>query len=129
MRMTFLKPALKRGVALVLLGGFLLSQAAMAFAACQSPERAPADAVRFAAGAGVPPCHEPAPASSEGSICLGHCTAGLQSLDKPAAPMVALPASPVLFVVPTTYFSPLLAAAPQPAYGPPRRILFRSLQI
>ena len=116
-------------VARLVLGAFLLSQAALAIAACQSAERAPADAVRYAAGADAPPCHESTPADSERSFCVGHCTANLQTLDKPPVPVVALPASPLLFVVPTASFSPALPAAPQPANGPPPRIRFQSLQI
>ena len=116
-------------VARLILGAFLLSQAALAIAACQSAERAPADAVSYAAGGDAPPCHESTPADSARSLCVGHCTANLQALDKPPVPVVALSTSPLLFVVPTASFSPALPAAPQPANGPPPRIRFQSLQI
>lgn len=116
-------------IARAVLGAFLLLQAALAIAACQSGGRAPAEAVRFAAGTNMPDCQESMAPSPDAGLCLGHCMAGLQALEKPAASVAALPAAAVFFVLPS-YAPPAVAApAPPPHAGPPPRIRFQSLLI
>jgi len=113
----------------VVIGFLLMTQAAFVIAACGWMERSPAIAVQHAAAAELPPCHEPAPVSSEGPLCLSHCLESVQSLDKPSFAVAVLPAAPVLVVVARPVFVSGMSAAQEPPAGPPLRILFQSLQI
>ena len=104
----------------------LFAQGVLAFAGCDMPERAPAAAI---AVSGLP-CHEPA---GETNLCLVHCLAADQSLDKPDVtvhPLVALPVLAIRGAADFEYasFAPRRLGVP-PAAAPPVRILFRTLRI
>jgi hypothetical protein len=93
---------------------------------CELPGRAPATAI----SAGNPPCHE---SGGEANLCLAHCLAPDQSLDKPDVtvhPLVALPVLAVRGAADFNYASlaPRRLGVPQAA-APPARILFRTLRI
>ena len=65
-------------------------------------------------------------------MCVAHCLADLQSLDKPAFPMPALFSAPVIFLVQST--PPVAVASPglvtaKPVVHPPPRILFQTFLI
>ena len=111
-------------IARLLLGAFLLAQAAMALAACDWSARDAARAVTIAAGSANAPCHE---AGADAGLCLTHCLGDQQRLDKPSvtpalAPAAALPRAPA---PPAAVWRvrPLAASAPPP------RILFQSFLI
>jgi hypothetical protein len=116
-------------LARVALGAILFTQAALVAAACQLPERSPAKAIL---SGGTPPCHaqgEPAPANV--NLCVAHCLADLQNLDKasPAVPPTAT--GPVLIVGLAANVGrlPLQRERAKPAVGPPPRILLHSFLI
>jgi hypothetical protein len=108
------------------LAAMLFSQAALALVACNLHEgMAPS---MTAPAAPLPPCHEEEPAGDP--LCVAHCQASEQALDKyqakvPVLPVRLLPALPARIVLPTV--SLLLERVPAPA--PPARILFQSLLI
>jgi hypothetical protein len=116
------------GAAKLLIGLFLFAQGMVAFAACDWGERSAARAVA-AAPAGEAPCHE-ADQGMTVNVCVAHCLADSQSLDKPAlklpavAPLAALvlPGKPAWLV---RHWN----AVPAPVSGPPPRILFKTLLI
>ena len=115
-----------RASARFLLAVLLFAQGALAFAGCDMPERAPAAAI---AVSGLP-CHEP---TGEANLCLVHCLAADQSLDKPDVTVHPLIALPVLVVRGAADFD-YASLAPRrlgvpPAVAPPARILFRPLRI
>ena len=119
------------GLARLALAAMLFTQAALAFAACESAWRAPALVIGLAeTHGGGENCHE---AAVNVNLCLAHCLGEDQSLDKPLVKVPALAAVPV-FVLPATFLAPreirvpLRLAVPQAA-GPPARILFQSLLI
>jgi hypothetical protein len=114
-----------RTSARILLAALLFAQGALALAGCNMPERAPAAAISTS---GLP-CHEQ---DVEATLCLVHCLAGDQRLDKPAffvplvgaAPVLAwrlLPAPPRMVMARARLIAP-------PAAAPPR-ILFQTLLI
>jgi len=115
--------------ALAALVAMLFAQVAFAIAACD-PMQAQSRAQMIAAQQDQPaPCHAP---GENANLCLTHCQAGEQTLDKH---QVKVPdASPHALLVPR---APLVARqpvssiprAPSPFAGPPPRILFRSLRI
>ena len=113
---------------LAALAAMLFAQAAFALAACdpaQAKSRAHMIAVQQAAPA---PCHEPA---DNASLCLTHCQAGEQTLDKHQVKVPDPLSAAVLFlrapqVREAVRFVP---RAPRPAAGPPPRILFQTLRI
>ena len=117
----------------LLLGAFLLAQAALALAACEWGARDAARAVAMSAGSGEAPCHEPANAEPEGGgLCLTHCLGSHQSLDKPSAAVPALVSVVVLTAAPAMQQAVLRAARrerPLAASAPPPRILFQSFLI
>jgi len=110
--------------------GFLLAvlvfaYGALAFAGCDMPERSPAQAI---AASGLP-CHEP---TGEANLCLAHCLAEDQSLDKPTLFVPPLVAAPVLAWRPVPQSPPrkiVRARVIPPQAAAPPRILFRSLLI
>lgn len=119
------RPRFVRASARFLLAVLLLAQGMLAFAGCDMAQRSPAQAI---AASGMP-CHEP---TGETSLCLAHCLAEDQSLDKAnffvpvfgAAPVLAwrlVPQSPLPEVARARLMAPHAAAPP--------RILFRSLLI
>lgn len=119
------RPRFVRASARFLLAVLLFAQGALAFAGCDMPERSAALAI---AASGMP-CHEP---TGEATLCLAHCLAEDQSLDKPVFLVPLLGAAPVL----AWRFAPQsppreIARArliPPQAAAPPR-ILFQSLLI
>lgn len=120
------RPRFVRASARFLLVVLLFAQGALAFAGCDMPERTPAAAV---AASGLP-CHEP---TGEANLCLAHCLAADQSLDKPDVtvhPLVAVAVLAVPAAADLDYASlvPRRLGAPQAA-APPARILFRTLRI
>jgi len=116
----------------LLLGAFLLAQAALALAACDWGARDAARAVAMAAGGGDAPCHESGSAAPASSLCLTHCLGELQSLDKPSFAVPALAPVPVLFIAPAASSHAqrvVRRERPLAASAPPPRILFQSLLI
>jgi hypothetical protein len=103
----------------------LFAQGVLAFAGCDMPERTPAAAIAVSGQ----PCHEP---TGEANLCLVHCLAADQSLDKPDVtvhPLLALPVLAVRGAADFNYasFAPRRLSVPQAAAPP--RILFRPLRI
>lgn len=113
------------------LAAMLFTQAAMAFAACESVGRAPAAVIALAAhSADSENCHDE---GSNPNLCLAHCLGEDQSLDKH---VVKVPVFSALVFLhgPTAYASPCKVSAPRRltmphAGAPPPRILFQSLLI
>lgn len=69
-------------------------QAALAATLCASQPHSAAAAI---AASSVPPCHQEAAAErGNTNLCVAHCEAKSQSLDKPSVGIHALPATPVL---------------------------------
>lgn len=114
--------------ALAALAAMLFAQAAFALAACD-PVQAKSRAQMIAAQPSEVPCHDPA---DNAQLCLTHCQAGEQTLDKHQVK------------VPDAFFQPVLVVrawpvageqrsiafrAPSPFAAPPPRILFRTLLI
>lgn len=126
----FLRSTLK-GIARLLLAAMLFTQAAVAFAACESAWRTPANVIALAAHATVDGnCHEQ---EINVNVCLAHCLGEDQSLDKPLVKVPTLAVVPV-FLVPAIVVLPDAACAPQRqamphSAGPPLRILFQSFLI
>lgn len=113
--------------ALAALAAMFFAQAAFALAACD-PVQAKSRAHMIAQQADPAPCHEPA---ENASLCLAHCQAGEQTLDKH---QVKVPAP--LFAAVLILRAPQVAEAvrfvpraPAPIAGPPPRILFQTLLI
>ena len=108
------------------LAAMLFSQAALALVACNLHGGM---ALSMTAPAEPPaPCHEEEPASD--ALCVAHCQASEQTLDKyqakvPVLPVRLLPVLPAR-IVPPTVSLPLERV---PAASPPARILFQSLLI
>ena len=113
-----------RSMARVALVAVVYAQAAIAFAACESMMPSAAQAI---VQAGMT-CHEP---EQNTNLCVSHCLASDQSLDKPSlfVPMFALPSLPIFvsFSHPVARLSASHMRAP--VTGPPIRILFRTLLI
>ena len=120
-----------KGFARLALAAIMFTQAALAFAACESASRAPALVIALAEG-GLDGgnCHEQ---EINPNLCLAHCLGEDQSLDKPLVKVPALSVVPV-FVLPAAFSTPREICAPQhlaapQSPGPPPRILFQSLLI
>ena len=116
----------------LILGAFLLAQAALALAACDWGVRDAARAVAMTAGGGDTPCHESGSAAPASSLCLTHCLGELQSLDKPSFAVPALAPIAVLWIVPAASAhaqTTVRRERPRPAAAPPARILFQSFLI
>jgi hypothetical protein len=115
--------------ALAALAAMLFAQAAFALAACdpaQAHSRAHMIAMQSADSA---PCHQP---PDNANLCLAHCQAGEQTLDKHQVKVPELSSLAVLVLrewpgarQPEAF----IPRAPLPAAGPPPRILFRTLLI
>jgi len=116
-----------RDIARGLLVALLFTQAAIAAAACDMPERTPAKAI---AQEPAMPCHEEPVQNA--NLCLADCLSGDQSAD---SPQVALPAwnsavtltiaMPDLHGVRSTIVQHALPRPP----APPPRILFQTFLI
>ena len=119
------RPRFVRASARFLLAVLVLAQGMLAFAGCDMPERSAALAI---AASGMP-CHEP---TGETTLCLAHCLAEDQNLDKASFFVPALGAAPVLMwrLAPQSPPRELVRARlmPPQAAAPPR-ILFQSLLI
>lgn len=112
----------------LVLGAFLLAQAALAVAACEWGARDAARAVAMASGAANAPCHEAREAGANSALCLTHCLGAQQSLDKPSVALPDITRVAVLSQVPTAP-AVLRRELPLPATAPPPRILFQSFLI
>lgn len=126
-----LNRASRLAVARIALALMLFAQGAMAWSACQLPERVPELALRAAVehqGCEQMTASNPA----ESSACFTQTLADKQSLYKPALDVPAMAAGPVLAIALSLdwHFG---ASEPQgipiAATGPPRRILLQSFQI
>ena len=123
--------ALRRAAAAGL-AAMLFAQAALVLAACSLDAGAPSRGMALAMTAAAEPqaqCHEEAPATD--TLCVAHCQASDQTLDKyqakvPLLPVHLLPTVAARVVPPVTVFLP---TEPLPAASPPARILFQSLLI
>ena len=116
---------IRRAVGRLMLAVMLFAQAAYVLAACEIDDRGAAAALAEAGQT----CHQP---ETSVNLCLGHCLAGDQSLDKHAVSVPALIDAPVLLVAPLAVLRPAAACWAQPVApgcGPPPRILFQSLLI
>ena len=115
-----------RFVARIVAAALLFAQALVAFAECQMPARSPAAAI----AADDQPCHQ---TRGETNLCLAHCLAADQSLDKPQTSVPQPAAAPVLVLQPVSDAQyargPALWRFVPPAAAPPPRILFRTLRI
>jgi hypothetical protein len=116
----------RRLAARIVVAALLFAQGVLAFAGCEMPARAPAAAI----ASGNPPCHD---SGGEANLCLAHCLAPDQSLDKPDVTVHPLVALPVLAMHGGARFEyaslvPRRLGVPQAA-APPARILFRTLRI
>jgi len=119
-----------RFVGKLALAAMLFAQAAFALAACDLISRTPAHAFAMA-GAYVPDpnCHEP---GGGANLCLAHCQAENQSLDKPQVKVPALALQPVLGAraAQVALNEPVeFARHPVAWAAPPLRILFQSFLI
>jgi len=116
----------------LLLGAFLLAQAALALAACDWGARDAARALAMAAGGGDAPCHESGSTAPASSLCLTHCLGDVQSLDKPSFAVPAVAPVAVLWLAPVALPHAQRVARrerPLAAAAPPPRILFQSFLI
>ena len=113
--------------ALAALTAMFFVQAAFALAACgQEQSRVQMIAAPQADNA---PCHQPA---DNANLCLTHCQAGEQTLDKHQVKVPDASAEVVLVVrdLPQTRrIASAIPRMPLPAAGPPPRILYRTLLI
>lgn len=122
-----MRPRHRLLAAFAALTAMLFVQAAFALAACgQEQSRVQMIAAPQADNA---PCHQPA---DNANLCLTHCQAGEQTLDKHQVKVPAASVDAVL-VLPALPQSRRIASAvqrtPPPAAGPPPRILYRTLLI
>jgi hypothetical protein len=114
------------------LAAMLFAQAALVLAACSLDAGAPSRGMALAMAAAAEPqaqCHEQAPATD--TLCVAHCQASDQTLDKyqakvPVLPVHLLPALQVRIILHPAVSLPLERV---PAASPPARILFQSLLI
>jgi hypothetical protein len=115
----------------VVLALMLFAQGAMAWSACQLPERAPELALRAAVE--HQGCEQmTASNTAVSNVCFTHSLSEKQSLYKPALDVPAMPAGPVLTVTLSRDWHFAVRephGVPKAATGPPRRILLQSFQI
>ena len=115
----------RRSIARLLVAAALFAQGTFASAACDLADRNPVQAIAQSSQ----PCHQP---ETSTNLCVSHCLASDQSLDKPMVFVPALFAGAPLVVA---RISPLVTPAravretAKPAVGPPPRILFQSFLI
>lgn len=113
----------------LVLGAFLLANAALALAACDWGARDAARAVMVVTDSSEAPCHESGNTAPAPGLCLPHCLGEQQSLDKPSFAVAALAPAALLFIAPAVS-SPAQRVArrerPLAASAPPARILFQS---
>jgi hypothetical protein len=113
--------------AIAALVAMLFAQAAFALAACD-PVQGKSRAHMIAQQADPAPCHEPADSAS---LCLAHCQAGEQTLDKHHVKVPDPLSGAALFVraPQVRQVARFVSRAPSPTAGPPPRILFQTLLI
>ena len=117
--------------AVVGLAAMLFAQAALALVACKLEGGMPSRglAVVMASAEAPAPCHEQAPANDE--LCIAHCQASDQTLDKYQAKLPVLPVGGFAVVQvdvnrhPPVFLPPVRVSVA----SPPARILFQSLLI
>lgn len=111
----------------MLLGAMLFAQAALVVAACDMPDRAPAQVL---AQQDSMPCHQEP--TRNANLCLTHCLSADQSADTPQVVVHAWSETALLGVVAADISNyraaELRHKLPRPA-APPPRILFQSFQI
>ena len=119
-----------RVVGKLALAAMLFAQAAFALAACDLINRTPAHAFTVASGdAADPNCPD---TGGGANLCLAHCQAENQSLDKPQVKVPALVQQPVLGAcAPQAPLNETVLFARHPVAwaAPPPRILFQSFLI
>jgi len=116
----------------LVLGAFLLAQAALALSACDWGARDVARALLAAAGGSEAPCHDSGNATPEPGLCLPHCLGEQQSLDKPSFAVPAVAAVAMLWIArsaPTLAPRVVRRERPLASAAPPPRILFQSFLI
>ena len=123
-----------RGLAKLVLGAFLFAQAAVALAACDWGQRAPAQVI--AAMGDIPCCpDDEAPSASSGNanLCLAHCTSDAQSVDTTGLAVPIFTASAALTISPAPAAGTFALSRPTPAgytfAAPPLIILFQNFRI
>jgi len=121
-----------RLAALAGLAAMLFAQAALVVAACNLDAGAPSRGLALAmmaAEAPAEPCHEQAPVDD--ALCVAHCQASEQTLDKYQAKVPVLPVHLLPAVQARIVPHPRVSLPPDrvPAASPPARILFQSLLI
>ena len=120
-----------RRTALLLLSLLLFGQGALAATRCDWLQHSPSQAIT---GGDTPPCHETAQDQRNANLCLADCQSRVQSLDKPAVPVHAMPVAPVLVVemIAPVAGGSLIASFPfeiHPPGTPPPRILYHQFLI
>jgi hypothetical protein len=126
--MGFMRSRHRLLAAFAALAAMFFAQAAFALAAC-SPVQAQSRAHMIAQQDATAPCHQPA---DNANLCLTHCQAGEQTLDKHQVKVPDASAQAVLVVRVLPPARPIARAnlrTPSPAAGPPPRILYRTLLI
>ncbi|HWV90371.1 MAG TPA: hypothetical protein VNZ59_09820 [Burkholderiales bacterium] len=113
------------------LAAILFAQAALALVACNLDGGTPSrgTAVTMAAAETPSPCHEQAPANDK--LCVAHCQASDQTLDKYQAKLPVLPVGGFAVVQVDVNRHPPVFLPPVgvPVASPPARIVFQSLLI
>lgn len=120
-----IRARLVRATARFILAVLVFAQGALTFAGCDREERSASRAI----AASGQPCHE---STGVAAICLAHCLAGDQSVDKPALYVPVLAPAPVLAwrLVPQALpLKTLRARVIAPQAAAPPRIMFQSLAI
>jgi hypothetical protein len=121
----------RRVSAVLGLAAILCAQAALALVACKLEGGTPSRglAIAMAAAEAPAPCHEQAPANDE--LCIAHCQASDQTLDKYQAklPMPPLAVLRIVQVDLERHPPVFLPPARVSVASPPARILFQSLLI
>ena len=115
----------RRSIARLLVAAALFVQAAFALAACELADRNPVQAIAESSH----PCHQP---ETSTNLCVSHCLASDQSLDKPKVfvPALAL-GTPLVVARDSAPLAPVdaIRETARPVAGPPPRILFHSFLI
>ena len=114
------------------LAAMLFAQAALVLAACKLEGGAPSRGAALAMTVTAEPaaaCHEEGAAIE--ALCVAHCQAGEQTLDKYQAklPLLAVHLLPAFVVRAVPWPAVTLPLDPVPVASPPARILFQSLLI
>ncbi len=124
----------RRLAAFAALIAMLFAQAALAFASCIGDPGHTGMATHVEAGHAAPtqeplPCHDE---SNDDTLCLAHCQASDQTLDKHQVKVPVLAPQLLAALPPVVAVMPQLAVPARPpvlAAAPPPRILFQSLLI